>query len=75
MRHFLAAFAVFVALALSSFAGESVYTLRPDDPSAVYLTREGFNAQADGVADDTAALQAAVEGQRVTLGWRPREGW
>jgi sugar lactone lactonase YvrE len=59
MRLLLAAFLVFAAASLR--AGESVYTLRPDDPSAVYLTREGFNAQADGVADDTAALQAAID--------------
>jgi len=31
------------------------------DPSAVYLTRETFGAAGDGRADDTAALQAAID--------------
>lgn len=42
-------------------ASVSVYTLRPEDPSAVYATREDFGLGADGVADDTAALQKAID--------------
>lgn len=44
----------------AAFAGSSVYTLRPDDPAAVYLSTEAFAAKGDGVADDTDALQAAI---------------
>jgi sugar lactone lactonase YvrE len=40
---------------------ESVFTVRPDDPSAVYLTRQDFGAQGDGTSDDSAAVQAAID--------------
>jgi hypothetical protein len=35
----------------------SVFTTRPDDPGAIYLT----GAKADGQADDSAAIQAALD--------------
>lgn len=41
-------------------SAQSVYTSRPEDPHAVYLTSQGFGAHADGVADDSAALQHAI---------------
>ena len=37
--------------------GTSAYTTRLDDPRAIYLT----DAKGDGVADDTAAIQAAID--------------
>lgn len=40
--------------------GQSIYRTAPEDPAAVYLTREAFGARADGEHDDTAALQAAI---------------
>lgn len=40
--------------------GASVYTERPNDPKAVYLTPANFDVRADGVTDDSAALQAAI---------------
>ena len=49
-----------MAIASSAFAA-SVYTTRPDDPKAVYLSAPEFSAQADGKADDTAPLQAAID--------------
>lgn len=40
---------------------QSVYTLRPDDSHAVYLTAEQFAAHADGTQDDSDALQRAID--------------
>ncbi|HTQ96666.1 MAG TPA: glycosyl hydrolase family 28-related protein [Candidatus Acidoferrum sp.] len=39
---------------------DSYYTNRPDDPKAVYLTTDNFSVHGDGVADDTDALQNAI---------------
>ena len=38
----------------------SYYPLRIDDAKAVYLTREHFPVQGDGVADDTDSIQQAI---------------
>ena len=48
---------VFPSVALAT----SVYTTRLDDPRAVYLTAQEFGATADGKADDSAAIQAAID--------------
>src|SRR6185437_9173907 len=45
---------------LSAWAA-SVFTTRPDDPHAVYLTAPEFAVKGDGVADDSAAIQAAID--------------
>jgi hypothetical protein len=54
---------VFSALLLfsatPSFAA-SYYPARVEDAKAVYLTRDVFHVTGDGVADDTAALQEAI---------------
>jgi hypothetical protein len=39
----------------------SWYTQRLDDPSAVYLTPDKFPVHADGLGDDSAALQQAID--------------
>jgi hypothetical protein len=39
----------------------SFITTRLDDPKAVYLTAQEFGAHGDGIADDSAALQAAID--------------
>ncbi len=40
--------------------GASFYTARLEDPQAVYLTPEKFPVKGDGIADDTDALQQAI---------------
>ena len=50
---------VLVLLVAPLFA-VSYFPARLDDPKAVYLTAENFRVKADGVADDTAALQSAI---------------
>lgn len=38
----------------------SIYSMRPDDPEAVYFTPDNFGFKADGKTDVSDALQAAV---------------
>jgi hypothetical protein len=40
--------------------GASYYTLRPDDPKAVYLAKGNRSAHGDGIADDSEAIQQAI---------------
>ncbi|MBS1874532.1 MAG: SMP-30/gluconolactonase/LRE family protein [Acidobacteria bacterium] len=51
---------LFILAALPAFAA-SYYTVRPEDGKAVYLTREEFGVRADGLADDTAGIQKAID--------------
>ncbi len=41
-------------------AAKSYYPLRPNDPHAIYLTKDNFDVHADGLGDDSSALQQAV---------------
>jgi hypothetical protein len=59
---------LFFAVAASPLTAQSVFTMRPDDPHAVYLQRGSFGAVADGKADDTAAIQAAINRVQETTG-------
>src|SRR5436190_21636843 len=45
-----------LAMSIPAWAGRSVYLTAPDDPKAVTVRAAG-----DGVADDTAALQQALD--------------
>jgi hypothetical protein len=53
--------ACLLLLASSLFAGPSVITTRLDDPKAVYLAAPQFPVHADGLTDDSAAIQAAID--------------
>jgi sugar lactone lactonase YvrE len=50
----------FVAPAGPLYA-DSYYPLRPEDPRAVYLTKDQFAVHADGVGDDANSLQQAID--------------
>ena len=71
MRRFLWIL-VLVATALpaaaQSLLAQSLFTRRPDDPHAAYLGPGSFGAIADGKADDTAAIQAAIDRVQETTG-------
>jgi len=47
-------------LATATSWGASYYTVRLDDPKAVYLTPGDFPVRGDGLADDTEAIQQAI---------------
>jgi hypothetical protein len=49
-----------ICFPIGADASVSFYPERIDDPSAVYLSAQEFGAHGDGVADDTAALQNAI---------------
>ena len=46
----------------------SFYPVRPDDPRAVDFTKPAFGAHADGVGDDSDALQRAIDQVQETTG-------
>ena len=48
-----------LSLAIPLFAS-SYYPARLDDPRAIYLTQDNFPVKGDGVADDSAVLQQAI---------------
>ena len=49
-------------IGISSLAwSASFLTIRLDDPKAVYLILQEFGAHGDGQADDSAAIQAAID--------------
>jgi sugar lactone lactonase YvrE len=48
--------------------GASYYPLRLQDSKAVYLTKEQFPVKADGLADDSTAIQAAIDKAEADYG-------
>ncbi len=53
--------ALLLFLTASVALASSVFTTRLDDPRAVYLNAQDFGAKADGRANDSAAIQAAID--------------
>ncbi|WP_338359522.1 glycosyl hydrolase family 28-related protein [Yeosuana marina] len=47
--------------AQNNTVGTSVYPEKINDNSAVYLTKENFNVNANGIGDDSPAIQAAID--------------
>ncbi len=71
MKSFVTSFMVLLA-ALFFLSGTvqaaSFYPVRPDDPRAVDFTKAAFGAHADGVGDDSDALQRAIDQVQETTG-------
>jgi Pectate lyase superfamily protein len=59
---------LFVGCCAFAASAASVYTSRLSDVRAVYLTPDRFPVRADGVADDTSALQDAINKVQETTG-------
>src|SRR5208283_2616372 len=65
MRELIVVGIVLLGSCLPSRAA-SYYPARLDDPKAVYLTQDRFPVRGDGNADDSAAIQAAVDRVQAT---------
>ena len=46
-----------LAAAAASSWGASYYSVRLDDPKAIYVSSDSFPVRGDGVTDDTAGIQ------------------
>jgi hypothetical protein len=67
MRELILFGSVLLGIAFPS-RGASFYPARLDDPNAVYLTQDRFSVRGDGNADDSAAIQAAIDRVQETTG-------
>ena len=69
-RKWVATAAAMGALLLAAPAlwGASYYTQRLDDAKAVYLTHDNFPVHGDGIADDSDAIQRAIDKVQETTG-------
>ncbi|MFN2340046.1 MAG: glycosyl hydrolase family 28-related protein [Halanaerobium sp.] len=48
---------------------KSFYIHKPDDSKAVYFTKENFSVKGDGIADDSEALQQAINKAKEKMGY------
>jgi pectate lyase-like protein/SMP-30/gluconolaconase/LRE-like protein len=70
MRFLIPALVLAVSLTPATSAQDtrSVFTQRPTDGYATYLEKGAYGAAADGAADDTAAIQGAIDHAADTQG-------
>ncbi|WP_446743957.1 glycosyl hydrolase family 28-related protein [Silvibacterium acidisoli] len=61
MKERLYVVAALCLAAVPAFASTSYYTQKLDDPKAVYVTKQEFGLHGDGVADDSDAIQQAID--------------
>src|SRR5437868_13465626 len=61
MRTFALSLTLLLLASAVTASAQSVFTTRPDDPAAVHLAAPEFAVRADGTADDTAAIQSAID--------------
>jgi Pectate lyase superfamily protein/SMP-30/Gluconolactonase/LRE-like region len=57
-----------ILLVATSCSAASVYSVRLDDPGAIYLTSDNFYVSGDGKADDSEAIQKAIDRLQETRG-------
>lgn len=60
--------AAVIAFGASPLQASSFYTLRPDDPKAVYLSHDTSSLHGDGVADDADAIQKGSDRPMSEIG-------
>ena len=58
---------ILMVSATAFMQAQSVYTAVPDDPNAVTLASPNFSVHADGIADDSDALQQAIDRVQETV--------
>ncbi len=57
----LAWLTILLLVPAAAASAQSVFTTRPDDPAAIHLAAPEFAVRGDGAADDSAAIQAAID--------------
>jgi len=62
LKQFCSVTVVLLAVACADpLYADSYYPLRPEDPRAIYLTKDQFEVHADGIGDDANAIQQAID--------------
>ena len=62
----LRVFLILASLMATPLLAASYYPVRLDDPTAVYLTPDKFPVHGDGIADDSDAIQQAIDQVEAT---------
>ncbi|MEJ2108472.1 MAG: glycosyl hydrolase family 28-related protein, partial [Acidobacteriota bacterium] len=60
-RIWICVFTLLTAYGVSVLRADSFFPQSPEDPQAVYLTKDQIDVYADGIGDDAEALQEAID--------------